>query len=145
MAVIRWTLEDVLQAGPAPYTMTFVWNPSQGGSPSFEKQYNTQMSLGPLRGAIIQEGNPTVPTIEFSGTILDQTHYELLETWVDKRVLLELTDDLGRKFRGAIASWRPQREHRPFHPWYHNYTASFIVHGYKTASGNSRFVRFVDA
>lgn len=142
MSVIRWTFTDVWETGPEPYVYTFDINPNQGGSPQVQKQFAVNTNAGPNRGGILQEGQSTPPILTFGGVILTQHHYEALETWYDKRILIELADDLGRIFRGAFSNFAPSRERRAFNPWYHTFQAGFTVYGYKNASGEFRYGRF---
>lgn len=138
--VVRWKFRDVWAATPTEYV--FEINPNEGGSPQVSKNMNIVYNVGPNRGGILQEGQSTAPMLNFSGLIITQEHYEALETWFDKRVLIELTDDLGRTFRGVFSAFDPQRARRPFNPWYHTYSAQFTVYGYKNASGQIRYGRF---
>jgi hypothetical protein len=140
--VTRWVFDNYRHLGAAPYTYTFEINPNEGGSPTVQKNMTVLTNVGPTRGAILQEGAATPPELQFSGIILTQTHYEAMEYWFDKRVQLEITDDLGRKFRGIFSRWEPQRTRRAFNPWYHTYTAGFTVAGYKNASGLVRYGKF---
>lgn len=131
----------IAYSGVAP---SYVWeiNPNQGGSPQVSKNMNIVYNVGPNRGGIIQEGQSTAPILSFSGVLITQSHYEALETWFDKRVLIELTDDLGRTFRGVFSAFSPERVRKPYNPWYHTYQAQFTVFGYKNASGQIRYGRF---
>lgn len=138
----RWKFTDVFNTGPSPYIWTFDISPSEGGSPALEKSFNVTNYVGPRRQSVIQEGQFSNVSIEFSGTILTQTHFETFETWMRKRVVLDLEDDLGRVFRGAFASFRPQRVFKPNNVWYHKYTATFQVIAYKNVSGATVFGRF---
>lgn len=138
----RWKFTDVHQTGPSPYTWTFNISPSEGGSPNVEKGYNVTNYVGPRRQSVIQEGQMSNVSLEFSGTILTKSHYETFEIWFRKRVLIELVDDLGRTFRGGFASFRPQRVYKPNNFWYHKYTATFQVIAYRNASGITVYGRF---
>lgn len=140
-SVTRWTFKDVWST-TTNTIYTFEVNPNQGGSPQVTKNLNIAYNVGPNRGGILQEGQSTVPVLTFSGLLLTQTHYEAMETWFDKRVLIELKDDLGRTFRGVFSSFNPTRVRKPFNPWYHTYDAAFTCHGYKNASGQIRYGRF---
>lgn len=140
--VTRWVLTDYRSQGPTPYTYTLAINPNEGGSPTIQKNMTIASNVGPNRGAILQEGQSTAPELTFSGTILTQAHYEALEFWYDKRIAIEITDDLGRKFRGVFSRWEPTRTRRAFNPWFHTYAAGFTVAGYMTAGGVVRFGKF---
>lgn len=139
---VRWTFTDVHHSGPPPYTYQFDINPNEGGSPGLEKPVTTSQSTGPGGPTIVQEGGLSQITIGFKGVILTQTHYEALEDWFMRRVLLELDDDLGRKFRGVFTKWAPARERRTFNPWFHTYEADFLVMAYKSASNKLIYGRF---
>lgn len=143
MDVVRWKFIDVHSAGKAPYEYTFHINPNEGGTPTIQKNFTIQTNAGPNRGAIVQEGQSTPPELAFSGVILTQPHLEALELWFDKRILIDINDDLGRVFRGVFSRWEPQRERRAYNYWYHTFSAGFIVAGYKTASGKVRFGKFI--
>lgn len=140
--VTKWVFSDYKSQGSSPYTYTFEINPNEGGSPTIQKNMTALSNVGPNRGAILQEGNAAPPELAFSGVILTQTQYEVMEAWFDKRLALEITDDLGRKFRGVFSRWEPQRTRRAFNPWYHTYNAGFSVAGYKSASGVVRYGKF---
>lgn len=143
--VVRWTFENLDEVGDAPYLYELNINPNEGGSPSIQKQFAISSNLGPNRGAIVQEGQSTPAEMSFSGVILTQEHFEALEMWFDKRIMIEIVDDLGRTFRGIFSTWNPSRVRRAFNPWYHTYQATFTVVGYKTATGHVRFGKFVRA
>jgi hypothetical protein len=140
--VVRWTFNDYRSQGLAPFTYVFAINPNEGGSPTVQKNMTISSSVGPNRAAILQEGQNTAPELTFSGTILTQAHFEAMEYWFDKRVAIEITDDLGRKFRGVFSRWEPARSRRPSNPWFHTYSAGFTLAGYRTASGDARFGKF---
>jgi hypothetical protein len=140
--VVRWVFNDYRSQGLSPYTYTVAINPNEGGSPTVQKNMTALSNVGPSRGAILQEGQSSAPELTFSGVILTQAHYEALEYWFDKRIAIEITDDLGRKFRGVFSRWEPSRTRRAFNPWYHTYSAGFTVAGYKSASGVVRYGKF---
>lgn len=147
--VVKWVFEDVYQSCSAPYEYTFPINPNTGGTPTITKTINTISSgAGSNKGIILQEGQSGVAEMSFSGVILTQGHLEALERWFDKRALLEIRDDLGRRFRGVFSTFDPSREYRSRNPWYHTFSAKFIVSGYRTApslehpEGEDRYGRF---
>lgn len=143
MAVVRWKLKDVHEVGPTPYEYTLHINPNEATSATVEKAMNVLSNAGPNRGIVVQEGRMTVPAIEFSGVILKQEHLEALELWFLRRVILDLTDDLGRTYRGIFAGFQPQRPYRGGNFWYHTYSASFQASAYRNASGQVVYGRFV--
>jgi hypothetical protein len=135
MAVRRWRFRDVWETGPAPYEYTVEINPDEGGSPQLTKQIAVASNTGPGRAPILQEGQSDPPSVQFSGTILTREHYEALEYWADKKILLEVTDDLGRRFRCVLAGFSPDRSRRAYNPWFHRYSAELRVFSYVNASG----------
>jgi hypothetical protein len=140
---VRWVFEDYWQTGPTPYSYTWEINPNDGGSPTVEKNMTILQNTGPNRMNLVQEGANQVPTIAFSGSILTQAHYEALELWYDRRVLIKLTDDLLRTFYGVFSSFSPKRSRRAFNPWYHTYDAQFHVTAYYSASGQRVYGRIL--
>jgi len=139
--VVRWSMQDYWAATPVTYQMEI--NPNDGGSPEITKQMAILQSSGPNRMNLVQEGNSTTPTINFSGVILEQGHYENLEYWFDKRVLIKLVDDLNRTFYGVFSKFAPKRIRRPNNPWYHTYDAEFTVTAYVNASGQRVYGRIL--
>lgn len=141
--VVKWTFTDVFQRGIAPFTYVFAINPNDGGSPTMQKNFNFTHSVGPRRGSIIQEGGSEAPKMDFSGIILSKTQYYALETWYQKRLMLDLTDDLGRTFRGTLSTWTPKRTRRASNPWYHEWDAEFTIYAWADDQGNPIYGRFV--
>ena len=141
MAVVKWRFRDVWETGPEPHEYVLAINPDEGGSPQLSKQMAVTSNTGPGRAPIIQEGQTDPLSISFSGAILSREHYEALEYWADKRILLEVTDDLGRVFRAALAGFTPERTRRAFNPWFHRYTAELRVFSYVNASGRPVYGR----
>lgn len=128
---VRWRFDDYW--GTDTYTLEI--NPNDGGSPVVTKALAFSANLGPNRMGVVQEGSNAVPTLSFGGSILTKTHYEALELWYNRRVLIQLTDDLGRVFRGIFSGFTPTRTRRAFNPWFHTFTAEFAVSSYVNASG----------
>lgn len=143
MAVVRWVFTDVHQKGDPPYTYTFRFNPNEASSGQIEKQFNIAANAGPNRGIIVQEGRMGPPILQFSGVVLHQDHLEQLEYWYSKRILLDLDDDLGRRYRGAFAAFQPERPYRARNFWYHTFSAQFQAVAYRDASNRVLYGRFV--
>lgn len=141
MAVVRWRFEDVYQTGTSPYTWTFDINPNDGGSPNADKNFTVATNIGPRQGVILQEGQMNAPAVTWSGVILTQEHYEALETWFVKRIVLDVFDDIGRQFRGALATFHPKRVRKPYNFWYHTYDAEFKAFAYINGSGTAIYGR----
>jgi hypothetical protein len=118
---------------PVPYT--FHINPNEMNGPIGEKAMNILTSSGPTGGAIIQEGKMTLPSLDFSGIILEKDHMDKMEEWFRKRVLLDLTDDLGRQFRGVFSSLSATRPYSSSNFYRHQYQASFQIWSYVNGDG----------
>lgn len=142
--VNRWTFRDVYKKGPAPYVYKWEINPNDGGSPTIQKNIAISSNTGPNRVSLVQEGQNDVAHIAFSGIILTQSHYETLEIWFRKRVLIKVVDDLGRIFYGVFSQWTPQRSRRASNPWYHAFTAEFTLTAYYNANGEGIYGRFFE-
>lgn len=121
--VVKWTFTDPTLSE----TYTFDVNPREGGSPDFKKSISQMSTSAPDGLTLFFEGVDTPQVIEFSGVILDQNQYDTFVAWWDKRVLLQLTDDLDREFRVYVESFTPKRERRRSHEYYHTYTMRCIV------------------
>jgi len=142
-SVNRWTFTDVYEKGPQPYTYQVHINPNDSGSPSFDKAVSVSKVSGPNEMPIIQEGAPGVAAMTFSGVILEQAHYEALEIWFRKRILLLVQDDLGRHFYGVFSRWAPHRVRRSHNFWYHTYDAEMTILAYYNGSGQRIYGRFL--
>lgn len=142
-AVNRWVFTDVYQKGPQPYEYQVHINPNDAGSPSFDKAISVSKVSGPNEMPIIQEGAPGAATMTFSGVILEQAHYEALEIWFRKRILIRVQDDLGRHFYGVFSRWAPHRQRRSHNYWYHTYDAEMTILAYYNASGQRIYGRFL--
>lgn len=139
----RWIFYDYWNSGPTPYYYQWEINPSDGGSPEVSKNLAISQNVGPNRMNLVQEGQSVIPTLQFSGTILTQQQYETLELWFDRRVLIEMSDDLHRTFYGVFSKFAPKRARRPRNPWYHTYDAEFAVTAYVNASGQRVYGRIL--
>lgn len=142
-AVRKWSFYDYWNSGATPYLYQWEVNPNDGGSPEITKNMTFAAGVGPNRMNIVQEGQTTAPVIAFSGIILTQDHYEAMELWFDKRILIELIDDLNRQFYGVFSKWSPKRTRRARNPWYHTYSAEFTVTAYINASGKRVYGRIM--
>lgn len=142
-SVVRWRFTDVHQKGAPPYEWVFRFNPNEASGGTMEKQFNIMANAGPKRGIIVQEGRMGPPILQFSGVVLEQDHLEKLESWFSKRILLDLDDDLGRRFRGIFAQFQPDRPYRSRNFWYHTFSAQFQAVAYRNASNEVMYGRFV--
>lgn len=135
--VVKWQFFDLYQKGPSPWDYVFEINPNEGGALIMEKTVTQHSNTGPNRMTVLQEGQNSASTITFSGVILDQDHFEAMEYWFQKRVMLEIRDDLGRRYRGILSGWVPQRPRRTYNFWYHTYSATFTVSAARNANGQN--------
>lgn len=143
MAVVRWKFTDVHEKGYEPYSYTFHINPNEASSALMEKAIAASANAGPKRGVILQEGRMSAPALQFSGVVLEQAHLEAMEYWYAKRILLDLDDDLGRRFRGIFASYQPERPYRSRNFWYHTFSATFQASAYRNASNQVIYGKFL--
>lgn len=123
MAVVRWTLYDPV----LDVTYKFHINPSVGGSPSYKKNINYQNTSAPGGRTLVFEGQDEVREIQWTGTILEQAHYDALYAWWEKRRQLLLTDDLGREFWVYLKNFEPKRERAIHSPWKHSYNMTAVI------------------
>lgn len=121
--VVRWTFYDPVTVE----TYTFHINPNDGGSPQYEKSVTFQNTSAPDGKAIIYEGQDAPTTLEWSGAILEEAHYDKYIEWFQKRRQVQLTDDLGRQYWIYITSFRPHRKRSRFLPYRHDFTATAII------------------
>lgn len=123
MAVQRWTFTDPVTSE----TYEFEINPSEGGSPSLEKNMTYTNTAAPEGRALAFEGRPNVQTSQFKGTILTEEHYNAMMYWFGVKNQINMTDDLGRTQSIYITKFDPQRVRAVQHPWKHSYTVSYFV------------------
>lgn len=117
MSVTKWTFTDpVTSAG-----YTFIINPSEGGSPSYEKNIQYQNTAAPDGKVLSFEGRDNPKRLEFSGVLFTEAEYDAFVEWWDKRYQVVITDDLGRTFTILIESFVPKRERAVHSPWKHSY------------------------
>lgn len=123
MAVVRWTFYD-------PITLDeyeFVVNPSEGGSPSYNKSITYEKTTAPDGMVVVMEGREDPRKLEFSGTLFSQQEFTAFVTWYEKHYQIQMTDDLGREFHIMIDSFEPKRERAIHYPWKHSYTVSATI------------------
>lgn len=123
MAVVRWVFEDPVSL----IAETFEINPNEGGSPSYEKNMTYKAAAAAGGRVIALEGRDRPKTLEFSGTLLTQSQFEMFTTWWNKRYQVKVTDDLNREFYILIESFIPKRERAIHYPWKHSYTVRATV------------------
>lgn len=121
--VVRWTFED-----PATLeTYEFEVNPSEGGTPEYNKNIQYQNTLAPGGRTLIFEGRDEPLKLEWSGTILSQDQHETFVDWYDKRHQIYVTDDIGRQYTIYITSYKPKRVRSALNQWKHTYSMQATI------------------
>jgi hypothetical protein len=121
--VVRWTFWDPVAA----QTYEFELNPVEGGSPPYKKKVSYENTSAPDGKVLIYEGQDETQTMQWSGVILTQEHFEQYVDWWHLRRQLRLTDDLGRQFWVYITAFEPTRVKAFSHPWKHRYTVTAMI------------------
>lgn len=121
--VVKWTFYDPV----IPETYVFAVNPSEGGTPTYQKTIQFQNTSGPDGKVLIFEGRDEPKTLQFTGTILEESQYVALLGWFEKRRQILVTDDLGRQTWVYIRSFEATRQRAIHYPWKHTYTVSAVV------------------
>lgn len=124
--LVRWSFYDPSTVE----TYTFPINPSEGGTPTRQKQFVYQSTSAPDGKTIVFEGRQQPKRINFSGTVLDEAHYTALNTWFDHHNQIRLTDDLGRQFYIVIEQLDMTRKRNASTPWKHDYKVAATVVDY---------------
>jgi hypothetical protein len=123
MAVVRWVFEDPNTLD----TYEFAINPSEGGSPSYNKTITLQATSAPDGKVVSFEGRDQPQTLEFSGVLFTEAEFNAFVEWWNKRYQIKVTDDLGRIFWIQINSFNPTRKRAMQHPWKHDYNITATV------------------
>lgn len=121
MAVVRWVFTDPTDSS----TYEFEMNPSDGGSPAYQKTISYSNTAGQGGNVLMFEGRDTVRQYTVTGIILTQAAYEAMLLWFNKRHALTVTDDLGRTFSIYITGFTPRRKRSALYPWKHDYTLTY--------------------
>lgn len=103
MSVTRWMFRD-MDTNETAYVRI---NPNKMDSPTTARNLNfaqgTRYGAARIRGF---ETPPSTPaTWTFGGVILTQDHYDMLQEWSDRDVVLRVTDHLERTFEIIIESF----------------------------------------
>lgn len=123
MAVQRWVFHDAV----ANESYTLAINPDAATGPDRSKTIGYAQAAGPGGAVLIYEGREPPPDFSFSGTILQEAHYQALRTWYLKRVPITITDDLSRVFTCYVKSFKPKRVRSALYPWKHTFDMAVIV------------------
>jgi len=120
-AVVKWIFTDPTNSTSYQFPM----NPSDGGSPAYQKTISYSSAAGQGGNVLMFEGRDAVKTYSVTGTILTQEHYEAMITWFNKRHALTVTDDLGRTFSIYITGFTPRRRRSALYPYKHEYQLDY--------------------
>lgn len=121
--VVKWEFFDPVTLEIVPFEI----NPAAGGSPSYQKNVQYKDTSAPDGKVIVFEGRDRPRELEFTGTILTESQYNMFVEWWDKRYQISVTDDLGREFVIMIDSFAPTRERAVHYPWKHSYTVRATI------------------
>lgn len=103
----------------------FAINPLECSVPSIQKQISTQNTAA--GGLVYFQGQNTVPSMSFSGTILSEAHYTAMKTWSGADKQVAVIDDLGRKYWVYIKNFSPTRQYHPEYPWRHEFSVEAVI------------------
>ena len=118
---MKWQFDDPVSFD----TYVFEINPSEGGSPKYEKQISESSTTDGT--TVLFEGRDATKNASFSGVVLTQDQYNAMIEWFNKRYLIDYTDDLGRTFTIYITKFDPKRERAIHSPWKHSYTVDYVI------------------
>lgn len=123
MPVVRWTFYDPVDVE----TYTFDINPNTGGSPIYKKTLQYVKTSAPNGKTVIFEGQDDPQTLEWSGVILNQEHYDKYVEWWQKRRQIRVTDDLNRSYWVYLTEFTPERVRAYSRPWKHSFKVSAVI------------------
>lgn len=121
--VVRWEFQDQSTLE----TWSFEVNPSEDGTPGYEKTFQYTNTSAPDGKVIVFEGRDAVRRGSFKGTILTQAQYNTLLSWWQKRNQIQVTDDLGRSYSIIVETFMPTRRRSMHYPWRHDYEMAYVV------------------
>lgn len=113
------------RAGDSEDEYEFAVNPITATMPEVTKTFSKQKTSAGAN--VIFQGRNAVQTLNFSGTILTQEHYEIMKEWVSVEKQILIIDDLDRKFWTYLTSFNPQRMYSPEYPWRHEYSCDGVL------------------
>lgn len=122
-AAWKWEFYDPID----DETYIFDINPNSGAAPEYHKNVIKKTTIAPDGQVLLMEGRDQPLMMNFSGTILRQTHYEAMITWFQKRRVIQLTDDFERVFEIYITDFAPSRKRSINYPWRHEYSAQATI------------------
>jgi len=121
----RWKLTDYSTGSPVE--LTFSINPISFTPPGRTANLQTESTTAPNGQPIVFQGYDKNKRLSFSGLVYSQSAYNDLDTWKDKRNVLELTDDQGQTWNVLFSSWNWTRKKSALNQWRFDYNAEAIV------------------
>lgn len=121
--VTPWKFVD----GETGAVYVFEANGNAGGTPFRSRAITNVPTTAPDGVALNFQGEETVPTMNFQGTLRTKTQYDAFNTWYKKRRPFILVDDLGRGMVVYFEKWEPKRASTFHLPYRFTYTATFRV------------------
>jgi hypothetical protein len=103
----------------------FEINPLDVSDPAIKRTITTQATSAGRQ--VNYEGRLQPGTLTFSGTILSEGQYEVMNAWAQVRKQIKITDDLGRVFWVYIESFTPTRKYSIEFPWRMEYSVEATV------------------
>lgn len=121
--LVRWRFFD-------PSTLEsheFMYNPNEGGTPSLQKHFEYSKTAAAAGRTLVFEGRDEPQKITFNGIVLEQTEYDAMIYWFNKRNQIYVIDDLGRQFSIVIEQLTLNRKRSALHQWRHDYTVNATI------------------
>lgn len=103
----------------------FEINPLDVSDPAIKRTITTQATSAGRQ--VNYEGRLQPGTLTFSGTILSEGQYEVMNAWAQVRKQIKITDDWGRVFWVYIESFTPTRKYSIEFPWRMEYSVEATV------------------
>lgn len=127
--VQRWVFTDPTD-GADPATYTVALNPNKMSSPYAAPRAITIKTTTSVGGQpLIWEGQTPPTEWTFSGTILDQAHFDALNVWREKTSVTTITDHYGRTWTVYWEDFQATPSPASAFPYKHDYTAKVLVLG----------------
>ncbi len=121
----KWKIED--NSTGSLVTWTFAINPNEATLPSKKANFTTNVTVAPNGQRLRFQGQDAAPVITFSGAILAEAEFTIMDLWSSKRYPLTLTDDNGESWDIVITEWTFNRLNRHSYPWRIDYSATVEV------------------
>ena len=118
---VPWIFTEIY----SPDEYEFAINPLNATMPSREKTVTAQSTAA--GNQVLFQGRSKPQHLDFSGTILTETHYNKMREWSSKQKQVQIMDDLARRYWVYIISFNPKRRYKPEYPWMHEFSCESIV------------------